>query len=150
MAQTTRPQLAEPRALQTLDMVRSVTGGGSFAPDVWHVMDERDNALIAEEILHGAGSSKFVYSFEIVRGKPPVAGTSVVGARHLAAHYGGLKHRMVASAQKTGSLFTFTSYPAPGMPMTVSCSVIHELEDEDDFYSAVCEMSDVKNGNSIQ
>jgi hypothetical protein len=57
MAQTNpRPQLVQPRAMQTLEAVRSVTGGG-FDPDAWHVMDERDNALVADEILHGAGSS---------------------------------------------------------------------------------------------
>jgi hypothetical protein len=65
MAQTiTRPQLVSPRAIQTLEAVRSVTGGG-FDPDAWHVMDARDNELVSNEILHGAGSSTFVYDFEI-------------------------------------------------------------------------------------
>ena len=70
MAQTTaaqpRPQLVAPRAAQraeTLDAVRKMTGG--FDVDAWHVMEERDNALIADEILHGPGSSTFVYNFEI-------------------------------------------------------------------------------------
>jgi hypothetical protein len=142
-----RPQLVAPRAVQQLEAVRRVTGG-DFDVDAWHVMEERDNALIADEILHGPGSSTFVYNFEI-QGKQ-VAGISVVGARHLAAHYKGLKHRLVAAMQKTGPLFTFTSYPAENLPMAVSASVVHELEDEADFYAAVCEMVDLKTGNSIQ
>ncbi len=110
MAQT-RPQLVAPRGqVATLDAVRTMTGG--FDVDAWHVMEERDNALIADEILHGPGSSKFVYSFAIAGQREPVSGISVVGARHLAAHYKGLKHRVVAAIQKTGALFTFTSYPA--------------------------------------
>jgi hypothetical protein len=153
MAETQRPRphLVEARALQTLDAVRQVTGGG-FDVDAWHVMEERDNALIADEILHGAGSSKFVYVIEEMKdaeGKP-VSGISVIGARHLANHYGGLQHRIVASMQKTGSLFTFTSYPAENIPMTVTTAILQELEEEDDFFAAVCEMKDIKTGNSIQ
>jgi hypothetical protein len=148
MAQTARPQLVAPRQVATLDAVRTMTGG--FDVDAWHVMEERDNALIADEILHGPGSSKFVYSFDIAGQREPVAGISVVGARHLAAHYKGLKHRLVAAMQKTGSLFTFTSYPAENLPMAVSCSIVPELADEDDFYAAVCEMVDLKTGNAIQ
>jgi hypothetical protein len=153
MAQTataSRPQLVGPRKAQTLEAVRNVTGNGSFDPDIWHVMDERDNALIEQEILHGSGSSKFVYSFPIAGQREPVAGISVIGARHLATHYGGLKHRLVAAMQKTLDLFTFTSYPADGVPMQVQCSVIPELEGEADFYTAVCEITDIKTGNTIQ
>ncbi len=154
MAQTAvaRPQLVAPRIdrgqAATLDAVRTMTGG--FDVDAWHVMEERDNALIADEILHGPGSSKFVYSFDIAGQREPVTGISVVGARHLAAHYKGLKHRLVAAMQKTGALFTFTSYPAENLPMAVSCSIVPELEDEADFYAAVCEMVDLKTGNAIQ
>jgi len=148
MAQTTRPQLVAPRQVATLDAVRTMTGG--FDIDAWHVMEERDNALIADEVLHGPGSSKFVYSFDIAGQREPATGISVVGARHLANHYKGLKHRLVAATQKTGALFIFTSYPAENMPMTVSCSVVPELENEDDFYSAICEVIDVKTGNSLQ
>lgn len=147
MAQTvTRPQLVAPRQVQTLEAVRTMTGG--FDVDAWHVMEERDNQLISDEILHGAGSSTFVYNFTIQGTQ--VAGISVVGARHLAAHYKGLKHRLVAAMQKTGSLFTFTSYPAENLPMQVSCSIVTELAEEEDFYAAICEMSDLKTGNSIQ
>jgi hypothetical protein len=147
MAQSARPQLVSPRAVQTLEAVRNVAGG--FDVDAWHVMEERDDALIADEILNGPGSSKFVYNFEIMPGTT-VTGISVVGASHLANHYGGLQHRIVASMQKTGALFTFTSYPAENIPMNVDTKIILELEDEDDFYSAVCEMKDIKTGNSIQ
>jgi hypothetical protein len=143
-----RPTFVGPHTAQTLDAVRAVTGSASFDPDVWHVMDKRDNELIEQEILHGAGSSKFVYSFKIQN--QTVSGISVVGARHLAAHYGGLKHRLVASQQKIGSLFTFTSFPAENMPMSVTCAVVHELADEPDFYGVVVEMTDIKSGNTIQ
>jgi hypothetical protein len=102
MAESARPQLVSPRQVATLDAVRQVTGGG-FDVDAWHVMEERDNALVADEILHGPGSSTFVYQFEI-KGTA-VAGISVIGARHLANHYKGLKHRLVAAQQKTGALF---------------------------------------------
>jgi hypothetical protein len=146
MAQSSVPRLVEPRSAQIVDMVRSAAGG--FDADAWHIMNERDNALIADEILNGAGSSTFVYDFEI-QGKR-IVGVSVIGARHLAAHYKGLKHRLVAAMQKNGAVFTFTSYPAENLPMAVSCSVVQELSDEADFYSAVVELVDVKSGNTIQ
>lgn len=144
--QVPRPHLISPRAAQTLEAVRNVTGG--FDIDAWHVMDERDNALVSDEMLHGTGSSAFVYDFDIKGTK--VSGVSVVGARHLAAHYRGLKHRLVASMQKTGALFVFQSFPAENMPMSVSASVVHELGTEPDFYSAIVEIADIKTGNSIQ
>ena len=131
-ARPARLQLVGPRQTQALDLVRQVSGDGGFDIDAWHVMEERDNQLIADEILHGAGSSTFVYSFEIQ--SKTVAGISVIGARHLAHRYGGMKHRLVAGMQKTGELFVFTSYPAENMPMQVSCSMIAELEQEEDFY----------------
>lgn len=143
---TNMPRLVSPRAAETLEAVRNVAGG--FDIDAWHVMDERDNQLIADEILHGAGSDSFVYQFD-VSGKQ-VSGISVVGARHLANHYRGLKHRLVASMQKTGELFQFTSYPQENMPMSVSCAVVNELAQEPDYYAAVVEITDVKTGNSIQ
>jgi hypothetical protein len=146
MAQTApRPQLVAPRQMQTLEAVRTMTG--AFDVDAWHAMDERDNALIADEVLHGAGSSTFVYQFEI-QGKP-VTGISVVGARHLAAHYKGLQHRIVASMEKIGPLFTFVAYPGEH-PMSVNCSVVAELAEEADFYASVIEMTDLKTGNRIQ
>lgn len=141
-----RPMLAAPRSSTALEAVKNATGG--FDIDAFHVMEERDNALIADEILNGSGSNKFVYNFEI-SGKE-VSGISVVGARHLASHYGGIKHRLVASIRKTGSLFMFQSYPGEFTPMSVQCSIIRDLEDEADFYGVIVEIQDIKTGNSIQ
>lgn len=132
-------------SMRVLDAVRDSSGG--FDIDAWHVMDQRDNALISDELIYGAGSSKFVYNFEI-KGQP-VTGISVVGARHLAAYYGGIKHRMVGSIHKIGSLFTFTSYPSEGVPMQVQCNVIHDLAEEPDFYGAIVEVMDIKTGNTL-
>lgn len=146
MTDSDRKQLVSPRRPPALEMARNAAG--AFDVDAWHAMNERDNALVEDEILHGAGSSKFVYSFEI--GGKPVNGISVVGARQLAAHYGGLKHRIVASTHKIGSLFTFTSFPAEGTEMRVSAAVIQELADEEDYYSVVVETTDLKSGNSVQ
>jgi hypothetical protein len=150
MAETARPRpaLVAPRQVQTLEAVREVTGGG-FDVDAWHVMEARDDALIRDEILHGAGSSTFVYSFDIGGGKI-VSGISVIGARHLAHYYKGLKHRMVASTAKTGKLLTFTSYPSEFGNMSMTTAVLDDLEAEEDFYSAICEIIDIKTGNSIQ
>jgi len=141
------PRLVSPRAAETIDAVRSVTGGG-FDIDAYHAMNERDNALVEDEILHGAGSSSFVYQFDIQN--QTITGVSVVGARHLASRCGGLKHRLVASMQKTGELFIAQSFPGDGQPMQVSASVVMELADQPDFYAAVVELVDLKSGNSIQ
>lgn len=122
--------------------------GGSFDVDAWHVMERRDDALIEEEILHGHLSSAFVYSFDI-QGQT-VSGVSVVGARHLAAHYGGIRHRLVSSVRKRGALFVFTTYPAENVPMQVTSAVLPDLSDEDDFYACLAEVSDIKTGNTIQ
>jgi hypothetical protein len=121
---------------------------GGFDIDAFHVMEQRDNALIQDEILHGAMSRKFVYSFKIK--ETLVTGISVIGARQLAFHYQGLQHRIVASQEKTGTIFKFTSYPQPGMPMSVQASVLPELANEEDFYSAVVEVKDIKTGNTVQ
>jgi hypothetical protein len=150
MAQTiapARPQLVAPRRAQTLDAVRSITGG-NFDVDAWHVMERRDEALIEEEILHGHLSAAFVYRFPIA-GKE-VSGVSVIGARHLASHYGGIKHRLVSAARKRSELFIFTTFPMPGIPMQVTTAILPELADEVDFYTCVAEIEDIKTGNSIQ
>ena len=122
--------------------------GSGFDADAWHVLDKRDDSLIEQEILSGAGSSKFVYQFSLQGTN--VAGVSVVGARHLAYHYGGLRHRMIASTEKRGALFTFITYPADGGGMRVETSYLHDLADETDFYSCLIELEDVKKGNRIQ
>ena len=140
------PALASPRLGPSLEMVRNMAGG--FDIDAYHVMDRRDDELVAEELLHGAMSSAFVYNFEIAG--THVIGISVVGARHLAAHYRGLRHRIVASTEKVGALFTFKLYPAREMPMLVSRNVVNELAQEPDFYSVVVEIEDIKSGNTLQ
>ena len=129
-----------------LEAVKS--GEGGFDLEAFHAMDRRDNTHVEQELMHGAGSKAFVYDFKI-QGKM-VVGVSVIGARHLAATYGGIKHQLIGSMQKTGSLFTFTSYPQPGIPMDMKCAVLPELSQEPDFYAAVVEVTDVKQGNTIQ
>src|SRR5215469_6869270 len=141
------PRLVSPRSAEAVEAVRTMTGG-SFDIDAWHAMDTRDNALIQDEVLNGAASSAFCYQFDIAGTR--VTGISVIGARHLATHYQGLKHRLIASTQKVGALFTFFSFPAEGSPMSVSCNIVNELASEPDYYSVVVELIDVKTGNSIQ
>lgn len=141
-----RPNLL-PARMNAIETVRTATGGG-FDAEAWRVMDRRDEALIRDEIMNGAGSSKFVYNFK-VSGKM-VSGVSVIGARQLAYHYQGIRHRLIASVEKIGPLFTFTSFPQPGMAMAVSAQVIHELEREDDFYQVLVEIEDIKTGNIVQ
>ena len=140
-----RPKLPSLRGAPLIDMVKSI---GGFDAEAWHVMDRRDNQLIEDEILHGSGSASFVYNFKI-KGKD-VSGVSVVGARHLAAHYGGMKHKIVASIQKDGALHTFTSYPTEERAMAVNVAVIPELQGEPDFYACLIELTDLKTGNTLQ
>jgi hypothetical protein len=128
--------------------VISNTASGGFDPEAWHVLDKRDESLIEQEILSGAGSSKFVYQFALQGTN--VTGISVIGARHLAYQYGGLRHRMIASTEKRGALFIYTTYPGDGASMRVETSYLHDLADETDFYSCLIEMEDVKKGNRIQ
>lgn len=116
----------------------------NFDPDAWHVMQERDNALIRDDILHGYASKTFVYEFEI-QGKK-VRGVSVIGARELATQYKGIKHRMLATTEKRGSLFVFRSFD----PLNITTQVLPELADEDDYYECIVEISDIKTGNSLQ
>jgi hypothetical protein len=155
MNETSRPMLAQPREMarggnknRLFDMVSDRT---NFDVDVWHVMDKRDDALIEDEILNGAQSSKFLYVMEGMKGDDgkPVSGVSVIGARHLAAAYGGIKHRIVASVQKTGSLHVFKSYPSQYQPMHVTAESIFSLSDEPDYYEVLIEITDVKTGNSL-
>ena len=74
MSDNTVPMPTRAR-MKTLEAVRSATGG-DFDAEAWHVIEQRDNALISDEILNGSGSNKFVYSFS-VSGKE-VAGISVI------------------------------------------------------------------------
>lgn len=115
-----------------------------FDPDAWHVMQERDNALIRDELMHGAASKSFVYEFDIKGSK--VRGISVVGARELASQYKGIKSKIVATIEKRGALFIFRTFS----PLSIETRVLYELEGDDDFYECVMEVSDIKTGNSIE
>lgn len=129
-------------------MLAAVRAGG-FDADVWQVMQERDTALITEELMYGSVSDKMAYNFAIQG--TTVAGLSVIGARHLMASYGGLEHRIIASVAKRGSLFVFQSYPNDaGAPMRVEAKVIPELATEPDHYRVLVEVRDRKSGNSVQ
>lgn len=118
----------------------------SLDPDLWTVMDQRDNTLIEEEILHGAGSSKYVYSFPIA-GSGTVSGISVIGARELAAAYGGLKANLISSISKIGTLLQMKSYPFEGSRMQIFTEKIPELWEEKDYYEVYMVVRDVKTGN---
>lgn len=122
----------------------SAASGGGLDVDVIHAMEERDLALIADEVLHGSMSSAFVYNFKVA-GKD-VQGVSIVGAKHLAFHYQGMKHRIIASMDKRGALMTFRSYD----PLDIRVQRVPELEQEPDFYECVIEVTDTKTGNSRQ
>lgn len=126
--------------------VTAVAGArrSAFDPDMFHVMERRDNALIADEIMHGVSSKKFVYDFSVSGTK--VSGVSVVGAAYLAAHYGGLKHRIIASADKNGSLFKLQSY----QPLDVRAQRLPELAEDSDYYEVIVEVEDIKTGNTVQ
>lgn len=117
---------------------------GSFDPDAWHVMQERDTALIRDELMHGVASKAFVYDFSIKGTR--VTGVSVVGARELASQYKGIKSRIVATVEKRGALFIFRTFT----PLSIETRVLHELADDTDFYECVMEVTDIKTGNSIE
>jgi len=123
-------------------------GAAAAAPgyslDTWHAMQSRDDQLIRDQVLHGYSGREYVYEFSISGTK--VTGVSVVGARALASAYGGIKSRLVASVDKTGSLFVFKSFE----PLAVKAEIIPQLADEPDFYECVVEVTDIKTGNSIQ
>lgn len=115
-----------------------------FDPDAYHVMQQRDEQLIEDELLRGAGSKAFVYSFPL-QGST-VTGVSVIGARQLASEYGGIKSRIVATVEKRGSLFIFRSFE----PLNIETRVLHELSDEVDYYECIMQVDDIKSGNAIQ
>lgn len=144
MSDTSRPQMPNARARMT----EKVIDQAGFDVDIFHAMDRRDNTLIENELILGSGSSAFVYSFQM-DGKT-VAGVSVIGARHVAATYGGIKHRFVTSTQKVGGMLIHKSYPTEGHPGSVSIEHHAALEGHDDFYECVVEISDIKTGNSLQ
>lgn len=115
-----------------------------FDPDAYHVMQQRDDELIRDELLHGDARDEFVYRFKVQGSE--VTGISVVGARELASTYKGIKARIVASTEKRGSLFVFRTFE----PLGIETRDIPELEEDTDFYEVVMEITDIKSGNSIQ
>lgn len=132
--------LAEKKAIDTIEP--------SFSVDAWHAMNERDNQLIRDEVVNGYTAKQYVYSFPMKNGNSTstVSGVSVIGARELAAHYGGIKSKIIAVTDKTGSLFMFKTFE----PMDIRVQVIPQLESEPDFYEVVLEVTDIKTGNSQQ
>lgn len=144
-------RLAEPRQrnLSGPSLVSESTNlPVAFDLDAYHAMSVRDDQLVAQRAAHGVAGKIFIYKFSM-KGQQ-VEGISVEGAQQLAGTYGGIKHRMVASVEKKGSVFTFRSYPSQGVPMAVNVAVVPELAGEDDFYSVLVECTDVKTGNSFQ
>lgn len=121
-------------------MIQNTPG---FDPDMWVVMDQRDNKLIEDELIHGTGSSAFVYSFN--QDGKTVTGISVIGARELAAHYEGMKHTIISTTSKMGPLFVTQSFSPPTPP---DVKIIDKLADLPDYYQVVCEVTDIKTGNS--
>jgi hypothetical protein len=116
----------------------------TFDPDAYHVMQERDDQLIRDNLLHGTANREFVYSFSI-KGTT-VTGISVIGARQLAAEYKGIKQRIVASTEKRGALFIFRTFE----PLGIETRELPDLASDPDFYEVVMEISDIKTGNSVQ
>lgn len=129
---------------KSLQLEAMKTGESSFDAEAFHAMQERDEQLIHDQVVHGITSKEFVYQFPM--NGSPVAGVSVVGARELAYQYGGLKHRIIATLQKVGTTITARSFD----PMNITVQQVPEMEFEDDFYEVIIEISDVKKGNAIQ
>lgn len=115
-----------------------------FDPDAYHVMQQRDEQLIEDELMHGSASKAFVYDFEIKGSR--VTGVSIVGARQLASEYGGIKSKIVATVEKRGALFIFRSFD----PLNIHTAVLHELSEEGDYYECIMQVDDIKTGNSTQ
>lgn len=147
----TRDAVTQARARTTserlMDEVLQRTMESGFDIDAFHVMDQRDSRLLQDEILGGPRSSKFVYDFEISGQK--IRGISAIGARELATYYKGIRHRIVTSTRKVGSLFVFTTYPHEGTTSSMHTTVLPELKDEPDGYEAVVEIEDIKSGNKM-
>lgn len=146
---TTVAQLRHPGQSANADadgaaLVQQLLARGTFDPDAYHVMQERDSALIRDELLHGYASRAFVYEFDIKGAK--VRGISVVGARELASQYKGIKSRIVATVEKRGALFIFRTFS----PLSIETRQLPELASDDDFYECVMEVADIKTGNSIE
>jgi len=131
-------------------LVETLAGqtGSRFDPDIWTAMNQRDNALIEDEILHGAQSTAFVYSIPIAGGKR-AEGITVIGAAELASTYGGIHVTMIASLSKRGSMFISRSYPYGGFPGKIEVQQIPDLREEEDFFEVTIEVHDLKTGNKV-
>jgi hypothetical protein len=121
---------------------------GTFDLDFYHAMQARDEALIADEILHGTISGSYTYSIS-QSGKAPIEGISVLGARQLAYENGGIKSEILGSIAKRGPQLVFTSYPHDGHPFSVTVSSLIELKDDPDFYTVYMRTTDIKKGNTV-
>lgn len=148
MATNLRVADARPRLQMAPEQSNLPAVAGGFDLDAWHAMQARDEQLVAQRAAQGVAGKIFVYRLAISGQQQD--GLSVEGAHQLACIYGGIKHRIVASVEKKGAVFTFKSYPAENVPMSVAVNVVQELAAEDDFYSVVVEVTDVKTGNSFQ
>lgn len=133
-----------PQGQDELSRLLSGPVRAAFDPEAWHAMQERDNRLIVDNLLHGPQSGEFVYAFKVTN--KLVVGTSVVGARQLASEYKGIRARIVATIEKRGALFIFRTFE----PLTIDTRELHALADETDFYECVMQVDDTKTGNSIQ
>lgn len=139
------PRLVTPRAAETLEAVRAVTGG--FDVDAWHVIEARDERLFAENVLHGALTPAFLYIIKMT-GHADQVGVSATGARHLAAHYKGLQFRLVADAHKVGNKVYCQQFPGNGLSYD---QFVRDADpDEADYYMVLGEMHDLKSGNVFQ
>lgn len=138
---------ARTNAERLMDEVIERTLSSGFDAEAFHVMNERDNRLIQDEILGGPRSSKFVYDFSI--NNQPIRGISAIGARELATYYKGIRHRIVSSTRKVKGLFVFTTYPHEGIAPSMQTALLPELENEPDGYEAVVEVEDIKTGNRM-
>lgn len=137
------------RSIGQLRAGHTIDQSGRFDPDAWHAMNERDNALVADELMNGSLSSKFTYSFPMP-GEGTVGGVSVIGARHLAAHYGGIKHRIVVSVEKRGGYHFCRTYPSGDTPTDMRTIYEPQTEADPDYYTVLVEITDVKKGNTLQ
>lgn len=140
---TIRVLASEERATQEQSVFNELLAR-NFNPDAYHVMQQRDEALIRDQVIHGYANKDFVYRFSI--GGKTVTGISVVGAREIASKYGGIKARIVATIEKRGPLFIFCTFSPP----TIDTRHIYDLAEQEDFYECVMEVQDLKSGNSIE
>ena len=141
-----RDSVRQFRQPPTIDgLLGDVIARTSYDADFATAMTKRDDSLIAQEVLHGGLSKKYLYNFPGAGGAPMV-GISVVGARELAYHYGGISHSILGVTTKRGAMFQFESY----IPFDISVKPIPELARERDFVTVRIRMVDTKKANSVE